>query len=101
MSEIRVDTIKNRAGTGSPAFTGNITADGFIISGGGSGFVKADGTVDSNTYLSSINVGDGDITFAASGNGLSLSADPKFNLNQSSNKTIIKNKKDSFFLNFQ
>ncbi len=88
MSEIRVDTIKNRAGTGSPAFTGNITADGFIISGGGSGFVKADGTVDSNTYLSSINVGDGDITFAASGNGLSLSADPKFNLNQSSNKTI-------------
>ncbi len=88
MSEIRVDAIKNRAGTGSPAFTGNITADGFIISGGGSGFVKADGTVDSNTYLSSVNVGNGDVTLSASGNGLSLSADPKFNLNQSSNKTI-------------
>lgn len=88
MSEIRVDTIKNRAGTGSPAFTGNITADGFIISGGGSGFVKADGTVDSNSYISSVNVGDGDVTFAASGNGLSLSSNPTFNLNQSSNKSI-------------
>ena len=88
MSEIRVDTIKNRAGTGSPAFTGNITADGFIVSGGGSGFLKADGTIDTNTYLSQVAVGDGDVTFAASGNGLSLSASPTFNLNQSGNKTI-------------
>ena len=88
MSEIRVDTIKNRAGTGSPAFTGNITADGFIVSGGGSGFLKADGTIDTNTYLSQVAVGDGDVTFAASGNGLSISASPTFNLNQSGNKTI-------------
>lgn len=88
MSEIRVDTIKNRAGTGSPAFTGNLTADGFIVSGGGSGFLKADGTVDSNTYLSSVSVGDGNVTFASSGNGLSVSSSPTFNLNQDSNKTI-------------
>lgn len=88
MSEIRVDSIKNRAGTGSPAFSGNITADGFVASGGGSGFLKADGTIDTNTYLSQIAVGDGVITFAASGNGLSLSASPSFNVNQDSAKTI-------------
>lgn len=88
MSEIRVDAIKNTAGTGSPAFTGNITANGFVVSGGGSGFVKADGTVDSNTYLSSVSVGEGTVTFASSGNGLSVSSSPSFSLNQDSNKTI-------------
>ena len=88
MSEIRVDSIKNRAGTGSPAFSGNITADGFVASGGGSGFLKADGTIDTNTYLSQVAVGDGVITFAANGNGLSLSASPTFNVNQDSAKTI-------------
>ena len=88
MSEIRVDSIKNTAGTGSPAFTGTITADGFLKTGGGTGFLKADGSVDTNTYLSSVNIGNGTVSLAASGTGLSLSASPSFTLNQSSNKTI-------------
>lgn len=88
MSEIRVDSIKNTAGTGSPAFTGTITADGFLKTGGGTGFLKADGSVDTNTYLSNVNIGNGTVTLAASGTGLSLSASPSFTLNQSSNKSI-------------
>ena len=89
MSEIRVDAIKNTAGTGSPEFTGNIVADGFIIRGGSSsGILRANGTVDSTTYLSSVNIGDGTITFATSGTGLSLSANPSFTVNQSGPKTI-------------
>lgn len=89
MSEIRVDAIKNTAGTGSPEFTGNIVADGFIIRGGSSsGILRANGTVDNTTYLSSIQIGDGTVTFATSGTGLNLSASPSFTLNQSASKTI-------------
>lgn len=89
MSEIRVDAIKNTAGTGSPEFTGNIVADGFIIRGGSSsGILRANGTVDSTTYLSSVQIGDGTVTFATSGTGLSLSSSPSFTLNQSASKTI-------------
>ena len=88
MSEIRVDSIKNTAGTGSPTFTGSITADGFIKSGGESGFLKADGTVDNTTYLSNLSLGNGTISLASSGTGLSLSSSPSFSLNQTSNKSI-------------
>ena len=88
MSEIRVDSIKNTAGTGSPSFTGTITADGFVKSGGESGFLKADGTVDNTTYLSNLSLGNGTISLASSGTGLNLSASPSFSLNQTANKSI-------------
>jgi hypothetical protein len=87
MSELRVDSIKNQNGTGSPTFTGLLEAGGFRVSGS-TGFLKSDGTVDTNTYLSSTNVGNGKLTFSVSGTGLSLSTSPEFNANQSSDKTI-------------
>lgn len=65
-----------------------ITATQFIKSGGTSSqFLKADGSIDSNTYLTSTNVGNGQLTLAA-GDGVSLSSTPSFSANQSSNKTI-------------
>ena len=88
MSEIRVDSIKNTVGTGSPSFTGTITADGFVKSGGESGFLKADGTVDNTTYLSNLSLGNATVTLVSSGLGLSLSASPSFTLNQTANKSI-------------
>ena len=66
-----------------------ITATQFIKSGGTSSqFLKADGSIDSNTYLTSTNVGNGKLTLSA-GTGVTLSATPSFDANQSSNKTII------------
>ncbi len=41
--------------TGSGSFSNNVTASGFVISGGTSSqFLKADGSVDSSTYLTSL-----------------------------------------------
>lgn len=88
MSEIRVDSIKNTAGTGSPTFTGNISAGGFVRTGGGSGFLKADGSEDNNSYLTTAAIGNGTVNFATAGTGLNLSASPSFTMNQSGNKNI-------------
>lgn len=87
MSEIRVDKISNQSGTGSPTFTGPISASGFSVPGQ-SGFLKADGTVDNNTYSGIDGIGTGILTLGASGTGLSVSANPSFGANDSNNKSI-------------
>lgn len=88
MSELRVDSIKNRTGNGAPVFTGTITAGGFRVSGQ-SGFLKADGSIDTNTYLSgSGSIGSGNLTLAVSGTGIEVSTNPVFNANATANKTI-------------
>ena len=67
--------------------TGAITASSFVRSGGTSSqFLKADGTVDSNTYITSASVGDGTLTLNVSGTGLSGSQ--TFTANQSGNATF-------------
>ena len=48
----------------SANLSGNITASGFLVSGQ-SGFLKADGTVDTTTYLSNGNIKDPQITLTA------------------------------------
>ena len=56
--------------TGSATITGSVTADSLVTRGGTSSqFVKGDGTLDSNTYLTSST----DTTYSASGSGLILS----------------------------
>jgi hypothetical protein len=87
MSEIRVDKISNQAGNGSPQFTGSISASGFSVPGQ-SGFLKADGTVDNNTYSGIGGIGAGILTLGTSGTGLSVSANPSFGANDSNNKSI-------------
>lgn len=68
--------------------TGNVTGTGFVVTGQ-TGFLKADGTIDTNTYLSSTTgVGNGQLTLAVNGSGLSISATPTFTANQSTNKSI-------------
>ena len=67
--------------------SGNITASGFLVSGQ-SGFLKADGTVDTTTYLSNGNIKDPQITLTASGSGFSLGSTQSFTLNQASAATI-------------
>ena len=69
------------------AVTGTLTASSIIRSGGtASQFLKADGSVDSNTYITSASVGNGTLTLAVSGTGLSGSA--SFTANQSGNTTF-------------
>lgn len=65
-----------------------ITATQFVKSSGTSSqFLKADGSIDSNSYLTNANVGNGRLTLSA-GTGVSLSATPRFDANQTANKTI-------------
>lgn len=71
----------------SASLSGNITASGFLVSGQ-SGFLKADGTVDTTTYLSNGNIKDPQITLTASGNGFSLGATQSFTLNQADAATV-------------
>ena len=71
----------------SANLSGNITASGFLVSGQ-SGFLKADGTVDTTTYLSNGNIKDPQITLTASGNGFSLGTTQSFTLNQAGAATI-------------
>ncbi len=66
---------------------GTVTGSSIIRSGGTSSqFLKADGSVDSNTYITSASVGNGTLTLGVSGTGLSGSA--SFTANQSGNTTF-------------
>ena len=71
----------------SVSLSGNITASGFLVSGQ-TGFLKADGTVDTTSYLSNGNIKDPQITFSASGSGFSLGATQSITLNQAGTATI-------------
>lgn len=72
----------------SGAFSaGNITANSFIRSGGTSSqFLKGDGSVDTNTYITSASIGTGLLTLGVSGSGISGSA--TFGANQNSGTTF-------------
>ncbi len=66
---------------------GTITATSLVKSGGTSSqFLKADGSVDTNTYITSASVGNGTLTLNVSGTGLSGSQ--TFTANQSGNATF-------------
>ena len=71
----------------SANLSGNVTASGFLVTGQ-SGFLKADGTVDTTSYLSNGNIKDPQITLTASGSGFSLGSTQSFTLNQASAATI-------------
>lgn len=71
----------------SASLSGNITASGFLVSGS-SGFLKADGTVDTTEYLSNGNIKDPQITFTTAGSGFSIGQTQSFTLNQSDAATI-------------
>jgi hypothetical protein len=74
-------------GSGNTSFPGTLTAGSLVRSGGTSSqFLKADGTVDSNTYITSASVGNGTLTLNVSGTGLSGSQ--TFTANQSGNATF-------------
>ena len=77
----------NISAGGTITATGNVTGASIIKSGGTSSqFLKADGSVDSNVYLTS--VGNGTLTLATSGTGISLGATTTFTADQSTNSTI-------------
>ena len=66
---------------------GNVSASSYIKSGGTSTqFLKADGTVDSNTYITIASVGNGTLTLNTSGVG--LSGTQTFTANQLGNSTF-------------
>lgn len=66
----------------------NITATEFRKTNGTSSqFLMADGSVNSNVYATSANIGNATLTLGG-GNGITLSTDPTFDANQSTNKTI-------------
>lgn len=71
----------------SASLSGNITASGFLVSGS-SGFLKADGTVDTTEYLSNGNIKNPQITFTTAGSGFSIGATQSFTLNQAGAATI-------------
>lgn len=71
----------------SANLSGNVTASGFFVTGQ-SGFLKADGTVDTTSYISNGNIKDPQITLTASGSGFSLGSTQSFTLNQASAATI-------------
>jgi trimeric autotransporter adhesin len=87
MSELRVDKISNQNGSAGPTFGGIVESPGYSVPGK-SGFLKADGSVDTNTYVAGTSIGSGNLTLASSGTGLSVSSTPVFGANQSANKTI-------------
>jgi hypothetical protein len=87
MSELRVDKISNQSGSNGPSFTGTISSSGYVVPTQ-FGFLKADGSVDTNTYVSSSSIGSGNLTISVSGTGISLSSNPIFGANQSADKTI-------------
>jgi hypothetical protein len=74
--------------TGSSALVdGTITATTIVKSGGTSTqFLKADGTVDSSTYITAASIGDGTLSLGVSGVG--LSGTQTFTANQSGNSTF-------------
>ena len=71
----------------SASLSGNITASGFLVSGS-SGFLKADGTVDTTEYLSNGNIKNPQITFTTAGSGFSIGQTQSFTLNQAGAATI-------------
>jgi len=74
-------------GSSNLAVTGTVTGSSIIRSGGTSSqFLKADGSVDSNAYITSASVGNGTLTLNVSGTGLSGSQ--TFTANQSGNATF-------------
>ena len=74
-------------GSGNTSFPGTLTAGSLVRSGGTSSqFLKADGSVDSNSYITSASVGNGTLTLNVSGTGLSGSQ--TFTANQSGNATF-------------
>jgi hypothetical protein len=74
-------------GSGNTSFPGTLTAGSLVRSGGTSAqFLKADGSVDSNSYITSASVGNGTLTLNVSGTGLSGSQ--TFTANQSGNATF-------------
>ena len=67
-------------------FGGSVTATSLVKSGGTSSqFLKADGSVDTNAYITSSSVGNGTITVAA---GTGMSGGGSFSVNQSGNTTV-------------
>ena len=79
--------IATLTGAGNFSATGSITGNTIVKSGGTSTqFLKADGSVDTNTYITSASVGNGTLTLGVSGTGLSGSA--SFTANQSGNTTF-------------
>ena len=75
------------ASDGAIAASSSVTANSFVKSGGTSSqFLKADGSVDGSTYLTSASVGNGTLTLNVSGSGLSGSQ--SFTANQSGNATF-------------
>ena len=65
-----------------------ITATEFRkLNGTSSQFLMADGSVNSTSYITNASVGNGRLTLSA-GTGVSLSSTPRFDANQSTNKTI-------------
>jgi hypothetical protein len=79
-------TIVLRDATGSFS-AGNVTANSFIKAGGTSSqFLKGDGSVDTSTYITSASIGNGTLTLAVAGSGLSGSA--SFTANQSGGSTF-------------
>ena len=75
------------ASDGAITASSSVTANSFVKSGGTSSqFLKADGSVDGSTYLTSAGVGNGTLTLNVSGSGLSGSQ--SFTANQSGNATF-------------
>jgi hypothetical protein len=73
--------------TGSLNVIGNASASSFVKSGGTSTqFLKADGTVDTNTYITAASVGNGTLSLGVSGVG--LSGTQTFTANQAGNSTF-------------
>ena len=85
----------------SGAFSaGNITANSFIRSDGTSSqFLKGDGSVDTNTYITTVSVGTGILTLGVSGSGISGSATFGANQNSGTTFTITSNATSSNTVN--
>ena len=92
---IRKGFISKSASTVQADFTviGDNTADSFITNGGNSNqFVKGDGSLDTNAYLTSANLNNNTININA---GSALTGGGSFTLNQGSDETITINHADT------
>lgn len=83
--------LKDLIVTGPARATGNVYGSSFVKAGGTSSqFLKADGSVDTNSYAlaSAIPTVNNATLTLSGGGGLTVSTDPTFTANASSNKTI-------------